>query len=187
MDATEPACAGSTRNRIDSWGLFFGRCMIACAVLCFATAVLDAAFHNPARMVRGNIQHAVHVRGWITLDFAKIAPFDWDDLCVIGPHTPQERIDTLLGFRWENSCTRRIERSDDHCLLLFVEGDRIAGFAELPRHECDFSELTGDAGLRLPRAEAVFEVDHTLDHPTAHPRSSRPLNVPRPQWRLAVR
>lgn len=186
MDATEPAPPRGTRSHVDSWGLFFGRCMIGCAVLFFATAVLDAAFHNPARVVRGNVLHAVESHGSIPLDFARIAPFEWDDLCIIGPYTPQDRIDALLGFRWENAYASDLEMSDSHCLLVFVQGESVVGFSDIRRSECDFSALAGDDGLRVPKAEAVFEVDHTFGQPTAHPRSFRPQQAPRVPL-LAVR
>ncbi|HVV99114.1 MAG TPA: hypothetical protein VHB77_02170 [Planctomycetaceae bacterium] len=188
MDATEPASPRrfTDSRRIDSWGLFVGRCMIAAAVLCFATAVLDAAFHNPARMVQDNIRNAVRTGNGTTLEFAKLAPFAWDDLCIIGPYTPQDRIDALLGFAWENATTRDVGMNDACCLLLFVQDERVVGFTEMRRDECDFSTLAGENGLRVPKVDAVFEVDAAHDRPTVHPRSPRP-HVPRAPLYLAVR
>src|SRR5262249_3021890 len=59
------------------------------------------------------------------VDFAEIAPFEWDRVYVFGPYTPEEHIQKCLGFEWESAGRSSINSSKRANLVVFVRGSEV--------------------------------------------------------------
>jgi hypothetical protein len=93
------------------------------------------------------------------VDLAALARFGWDEVLIVAPGTPPAAISERIGHTW---------KADDFPtgpLLLFLDGDRVARFA-------DYRGLGRFAGFRtpidaLPRARAVLLVRDLVISPAA--------------------
>lgn len=88
-----------------------------------------------------------------TVDLARLVPGTaWDRVCVIGPYQGRDAASATVGFEWPRSRTG-LELLDNIALLVFVDGERIAGEVDVQRLPVDFADLEGQCA---PRSAAVF-------------------------------
>jgi len=92
------------------------------------------------------------------LDFAAVAPFDWDRLLIIDPAAGPKTISDALGFSWPGEVA--FQTGD---LLVFAQGSGVARYA-------DYRGEGGFDGVRRPvavfdRAQARFRADGLILRP----------------------
>jgi hypothetical protein len=90
-----------------------------------------------------------------TVDFAEVAPFDWDRVFVFGPYTPHSSIHARLGFPWSGVSRTTIEWNEGVNLVVFIRGTRVVCWFEHVRHE-ELEELADPNGYA--RQQARFTV-----------------------------
>jgi hypothetical protein len=90
------------------------------------------------------------------LDLAEHASFPWDRVCIIGPYTSDDDVDSLTGVRGAAAKDHGIQSNDSINVLMFVSDGRIAASVAHRRGRGDFfPELTGKC---YTRDAAVFQV-----------------------------
>ena len=85
---------------------------------------------------------------------ADVTTLEWDTVHIFPPYSSADYIESSLGFAYNDSGVRDIERRDDVVLFLFVKDGRVTHSRFVPRAAGDFSQL--DAARGLTPAEAVF-------------------------------
>jgi hypothetical protein len=91
------------------------------------------------------------------VDLAEANPAAWERVCVLGPHSGNAAVKSLLGFDWDAEGRTAIRDNDGIALLLFVQGKQVSAFAENPRNLGDFAPLSGKC---FARAHARFQQAH---------------------------
>ena len=91
------------------------------------------------------------------VDMAEANPEAWDRVCVLGPYAGNAAAQKTLGFEWDAEGKTAIRRSDGIALLVFVQGNHVAAYAEHPRNLGDFVPMSGKC---LARAQARFQQAH---------------------------
>jgi hypothetical protein len=74
----------------------------------------------------------------VTVDFKQVTNFPWNKV-YFGPYTIAEKVNKQLGLTWSNA--HAIEMSDSFNLIVFVKGDKVVRYVELPRQYGDFDVL----------------------------------------------
>jgi hypothetical protein len=90
------------------------------------------------------------------LVLAEHAGFAWDELCIFGPYTPDERIDSLTGVQGAAGQAHGIGSNDGINLLMFISDHRIAASIAHPRSQGDFGPDV--VGKCYSRSQANFMV-----------------------------
>jgi hypothetical protein len=68
-----------------------------------------------------------------TIDFAKVADFEWDSLIILGPYSQVEKIEEELSLNLENIRQNGIEYSDYYDLVVFLKDKKSVKIVELKR------------------------------------------------------
>ena len=89
------------------------------------------------------------------IDLAALVEGTWDLVCVVGPYSTQKRIRDISGVPTAPILKSNIYQSDSIALLVFVGGNSIQRFVELPRQHADFTALHGEC---FKRPEARFRI-----------------------------
>jgi len=89
------------------------------------------------------------------VNFADVAPFDWDRVYIFGPYTPQQHVDACLGFHWPGFRRTSINESKGRNLVVFVRGKQVVRWFEQPR-TIELLHLANGKGYS--REEAGFQV-----------------------------
>jgi hypothetical protein len=90
------------------------------------------------------------------LVLAEHTGFVWDKVCVLGPYTPDYRVDSLTGIRGAAGHAHDIRSSDAINVLMFTREDRIAASIAHARSGGDFGpEVVGKC---YSRGQANFSV-----------------------------
>ena len=91
-------------------------------------------------------------------DLAEMVPAEWDKACIFGPYTRNKQINAAIGFDWQCADSRELESSDWGCLIVFVKGNKVVGYATISRSDCDFAKAAGC----YSRKDALFRLVTTL-------------------------
>ena len=90
------------------------------------------------------------------LVLAEHTEFSWDEVCILGPYIPDDRVDALTGIRGAAEHAHGIRSNDGNNVLMFVGDARIAASVAHPRNRGDFGpEVVGKC---YSRAQASFSV-----------------------------
>jgi hypothetical protein len=90
------------------------------------------------------------------LILAEHAGFAWDKVCILGPYTPDDRVDSLTGIQGAAEQAPDIRSNDGINVLMFVRDARIAASVAHPRNQEDFGpEVVGKC---YSREQANFSV-----------------------------
>jgi hypothetical protein len=82
--------------------------------------------------------------------------FPWDRVCILGPYTPDEKVDSLTGVQRAAVQAHDIRSNDGINVLMFVREGRIAASVAHPRNRGDFGpEVVGKC---YSREEANFSI-----------------------------
>jgi hypothetical protein len=90
------------------------------------------------------------------LVLAEHTGFAWDKVCVLGPFTPDDEVDSLAGIRGAAGQAHGIRSSDGINVLMFIREGRIAASIAHTRDRGDFGpEVVGKC---YSRGQANFSV-----------------------------
>ena len=90
------------------------------------------------------------------LVLAEHTGFPWDRVCILGPYTPDEKVDSLTGVQRAAVQAHDIRSNDGINVLMFVREGRIAASVAHPRNRGDFGpEVVGKC---YSREEANFSI-----------------------------
>lgn len=118
-------------------------------------AVLSSACAGEAPVNR-SIAAAVEKGPGTRLVLAQHTGFPWDRVCILGPYTPDDKVDSLTGVQGAAEQARGIRSNDGFNVLMFVRDDRIAASIAHARNRGDFGpEVIGKC---YSREEANFSV-----------------------------
>jgi hypothetical protein len=82
--------------------------------------------------------------------------FPWDKVCILGPYTPDDKVDSLTGIPGAARQAHDIRSNDGINVLMFVREARIAASVAHPRNQGDFGpEVVGKC---YSREQAHFSV-----------------------------
>lgn len=95
------------------------------------------------------------------INLKDVTEFEWEKVYIFQPYTQKEFIDEKLGFDFEDNEESGIEYYDNITLLIFVEGDKVVFFHDLPNTIADLSAITD--GSFYKRNEAIFDVLKTQE------------------------
>ena len=120
-----------------------------------ALAVLSSACAGEAPVNRA-IVAAVEKGPGTRLVLAEHTGFPWDRVCILGPYTSDDTVDSLTGVQGAAGQAHGIRSSDGINVLMFVREDRIAASVAHARNRGDFGpELVGKC---YSREQANFSV-----------------------------
>ncbi|AYC30831.1 hypothetical protein D3873_10630 [Paenisporosarcina cavernae] len=71
-----------------------------------------------------------------------VTEFQWTQAYLFEPYTSQETMNQQIGIKFTDSSN--ISQRDDIYLLVFVNDDEIVQYAEVKRHQSDFSIKQSD-------------------------------------------
>jgi hypothetical protein len=87
---------------------------------------------------------------------AEHARFAWENACIFGPYTPDDRIDAVTGIRGAAARAYDLRSNDRISVVMFIHEGKIVGSIAHPRNRGDFGpEVVGKC---YPREQAVFTV-----------------------------
>ena len=90
------------------------------------------------------------------LVLAEHTGFSWDKVCILGPYTPDDEVDSLTGIQGAAEQAHDIRSNDGINVLMFVRDARIAASVAHPRNQGDFGpEVVGKC---YSRERANFSV-----------------------------
>ena len=90
------------------------------------------------------------------LVLAEHAGFSWDKVCILGPYTPDDKVDSLTGIQGAAGQAYDIRSNDGINVLMFIRDARIAASVAHPRNQGDFGpEVVGKC---YSREQANFSV-----------------------------
>jgi hypothetical protein len=101
------------------------------------------------------------------LNFAWLAPRDWDQMYIFAPYTNRQDIDQRLGFAWSDTSATRVDESETISLLVFVKDKKVTHWVDFPREKADFS-LVSSPTAYTPR-DARFSVRNDKVWPMVEP------------------
>ena len=118
-------------------------------------AVLNPACASEAPVNR-SIATSVEKGPGTRLVLAEHTGFPWDRVCILGPYTPDDKVDSLTGVRGAAGQARDIRSNDGINVLMFVREGRIAASVAHARNRGDFGpEVVGKC---YSREEANFSI-----------------------------
>ena len=90
------------------------------------------------------------------LVLAEHTGFPWDTVCIVGPYTPDDRVDSLIGIQGAAGQAYDIQSNDGINVLMFVREGRIASSVAHGRNQGDFGpEVVGKC---YSREQANFSI-----------------------------
>ena len=82
--------------------------------------------------------------------------FEWDKVCILGPYTPDDKVDSLTGIQGAAGQAYDIRSNDGINVLMFVSDTRIVASVAHARNQGDFGPEV--AGKCYSREQASFSV-----------------------------
>src|SRR5262245_11419680 len=123
------------------------------AVLSLSVLGAGCAREGP---VNGAIDASVEQGPGTSLVLAAHTGFPWDRVCILGPYTPDDKVDSLTGIQGAAGQAYDIRTNEGINVLMFVREDRIAASVAHGRSRGDFGpEVVGKC---YSRTEASFSV-----------------------------
>lgn len=123
--------------------------------LALATVVI-AWWSRPAARIARDLSSCSSQAVGSLVNFAEIAPFEWERMFVFSPYTSHEQIERSLGFPWSGVESTSIDLNDSVNLIVFSRDHSVVCWLEHFRGEGDFESLDRMDGY--PKNEAVFEL-----------------------------
>jgi hypothetical protein len=108
--------------------------------------------------VSQSIAAAVENGSGTRLVLAEHTAFEWDKVCVIGPYTPDDRVDSLTGIQGAAGLAHGIRSSDAINVLMFISKDRVAASIAHPRNKGDFAREVNDTCYSRSQAKFLIRV-----------------------------
>ena len=96
-------------------------------------AQLEDDLIRAARMFR--IGYAAHIA------IQDYTDFDWEQVYIFPPDTPDHEIIARLGFYWPQARTNQLRGQSNTVLLVFTQDRSVIRWAEIPRAEADFTSV----------------------------------------------
>lgn len=93
-----------------------------------------------------------------TVDLAAVGPSSWERVCFFGPYSSNQRVEKILGFRWDADGKSSIGRNDGINLLVFVRHQEVVAYTEHPRNKGDVVKLSSRC-LSRSHAELTRQVE----------------------------
>lgn len=125
------------------------------ALRALALASLVSACGNEGRVNR-SIAATVEKGPGTRLVLAEHAGFPWDKVCILGPYTPDDKVDSLTGIQGAAGQAYDIRSNDGINVLMFVREGRIASSVAHGRNQGDFGpEVVGQC---YSREQANFSI-----------------------------
>lgn len=87
------------------------------------------------------------------INLAIVGPSSWERVCVLGPYTNNERVEKVLGFKWDAEAKTSIAGNDGVNVLVFIQDKKVIAYTEHPRNKGDFSKMSPRC---LDREEATL-------------------------------
>jgi hypothetical protein len=82
--------------------------------------------------------------------------FPWDKVCILGPYTPDDKVDSLTGIHGAARHAHDIRSTDSINILMFISGSGISAAVAQARNQGDFGpEIVGKC---YSRDQASFSV-----------------------------
>ncbi|WP_349568772.1 hypothetical protein [Azotobacter salinestris] len=75
------------------------------------------------------------------VDLSIVGPVSWERVCILSPYSTNQAAEQILGFKWDAESKTSISVDDGINVLIFIEDQRVVGYAEHPRNMGDFSKL----------------------------------------------
>ncbi len=101
-------------------------------------AIALASYSGQDRSISDKIKDQVRAKSSASLDLTLVGPEGWERVCIFGPYTTNELVETDLGFKWNADSESSISVSDGINLIVFTRGKEVVGFAEHRRRDGDF-------------------------------------------------
>jgi hypothetical protein len=136
--------ASSTRRRFSSW-------LMASLILAGASSGC-----GNDRSVSASIAALVATGAGSRLVLAEHARFPWDRVCVVGPYTGDDQVDSLIGIPGAAAQAHGIRSNDGINVLMFVAQGRVAASIAHRRDQGDFAADV--VGRCYSRSQAVFSI-----------------------------
>jgi hypothetical protein len=96
------------------------------------------------RSVNKSIAASVAKGPGTRLVIAEHTTFAWDKVCILGPYTPDDSVDSLTGIQGAAGQAHGIRETDAIDVLMFISEGRVAESVAHSRREGDFgSEVVG--------------------------------------------
>lgn len=144
-----PLCAAAL-----TFNVMPNRKMCRLLYLHFVLALVACDF--PTSEISKNIKRGFESSGGSSINLADAVAGPWEKVCILGPYMNNETAKTTLGFEWDVEAKTSIASNEGVSLLLFLRDGKVIDYAEHPRNQGDFSNLTMKCFLR---ENAVFTQD----------------------------
>lgn len=105
--------------------------------LSFIAIALTSCFGQD-RSINHRIMVQVQASSTAPLDLTRVGPNDWDRVCIFGPYTTNDLVESDLGFKWDAESESSIAANDGINLIVFTRGKQVLSFAEHGRGHADF-------------------------------------------------
>ena len=126
---------------------------IRLVLLALATVSSSCAGDQPLnRSIAASVEQGPGTR----LRLAEHTGFSWDRVCILGPYTSNEAVDSLTGIHGASGHAHDIRSNDGINVLMFIHEGRIVASTAHPRDQGDFGpEVVGQC---YSRDQANFSV-----------------------------
>lgn len=122
------------------------------AIITAILPLLVSACVGNSNEISAQIESQFKASATAPVNLALVGPLSWEQVCVLGPYTNNERAEKVLGFKWDAEGKTSIAGSDGVNVLAFVKNHEVIAFTEHPRNIGDFSKLEPRC---LARAQAT--------------------------------
>jgi hypothetical protein len=112
-------------------------------VFSYVLMLLASAGCSMESDLSSRIGEQFETNGRVSVNLAEVESGSWERVCILGPYSDNRAARKMLGFDWNAERNTSIKTNDGISLLIFVEGDRVAQYAEHSRARGDFTNLSG--------------------------------------------
>jgi len=127
-----------------------------CRLLNLLLVLPLVACNSPMSEISKNIARDFESSSGKSVNLAEAVAGSWETVCILGPYMNNDTAKTTLGFEWDVESKTSITSNEGISLLLFVQDGKVIDYAEHPRNQGDFSNLTMKC---FPKENAVFIQD----------------------------
>lgn len=119
----------------------------------FLLLLFLVACDSPTNGISKNIAVGFESSGEKSVNLAEAVAGYWEKVCILGPYMNNDMAKTTLGFKWDVESKTSITSNEGVSLLLFVRDGKVIEYAEHPRNQGDFSNLTMRC---FPKESTIF-------------------------------
>lgn len=128
------------------------------AIITATSLLLISACAEKSNEISMQIESQFKASSTAPVNLALVGPLSWEQVCVLGPYTNNERAEKILGFKWDAESKTSIADNDGINVLVFVKNHEVIAYTEHPRNMGDFSKLEPQC-LTKVQAKVVREPD----------------------------